>query len=135
MITWLIPLTEQAFGFDPKADGYVLQAVGIFGGFYALYFTEKILRMLLKPDLEVGSSLYCEDSTELDWFILSSHFILFIQFKLIKNTHTQSIKHITSLEYSLLIGQSQTQHITVFLMKKKQIYIFIYSYITNTAVA
>lgn len=54
LFTWLIPLIEQAFGFDPKADGYVLQAVGIFGGFYALYFTEKILRMLLKPGHEVG---------------------------------------------------------------------------------
>lgn len=86
--SWLIPLTEQAFGFDPKADGYVFQAVGIFGGFYALYFTEKILRMILKPDHEVGSSQYYEDSKELDWFIFI-HFELFILFKLMKK-HTNS---------------------------------------------
>ncbi|XP_056118348.1 metal cation symporter ZIP8 isoform X1 [Rhinichthys klamathensis goyatoka] len=49
-----LQLIPEAFGFDPKADGYVLQAVGIFGGFYALYFTEKILRMLLKPGHEHG---------------------------------------------------------------------------------
>lgn len=61
--TWLLPLIEQAFGFDPKADGYVLQAVGIFGGFYALYVTEKILRIVLKPEHEVGSSQNYEDWT------------------------------------------------------------------------
>lgn len=51
-----LQLIPEAFGFDPKADGYVLQAVGIFGGFYALYFTEKILRMVLKPEDEHGHS-------------------------------------------------------------------------------
>lgn len=43
----------QALGFDPKTDNYVLKAVGIFGGFYLLFFTEKILKMLLKTDHEV----------------------------------------------------------------------------------
>uniref|UniRef100_A0A673J7I6 Zinc transporter ZIP8-like n=1 Tax=Sinocyclocheilus rhinocerous TaxID=307959 RepID=A0A673J7I6_9TELE len=47
-----LQLIPEAFGFDPKADGYVLQAVGIFGGFYALYVTEKILRIVLKPEHE-----------------------------------------------------------------------------------
>ncbi|XP_043113088.1 metal cation symporter ZIP8 isoform X2 [Puntigrus tetrazona] len=47
-----LQLIPEAFGFDPKADGYVLQAVGIFGGFYALYITEKILRIVLKPEYE-----------------------------------------------------------------------------------
>lgn len=41
-------------GFDPKTDNYVLNAVGIFGGFYVLFFTEKILKMVLKTDHEVG---------------------------------------------------------------------------------
>ncbi len=59
--TRLLPLIEQAFGFDPKADGYVLQAVGIFGGFYVLYITERILRIVLKPKHEVGSSQDYED--------------------------------------------------------------------------
>uniref|UniRef100_A0A8C1JB48 Solute carrier family 39 member 8 n=1 Tax=Cyprinus carpio TaxID=7962 RepID=A0A8C1JB48_CYPCA len=49
-----LQLIPEAFGFDPKADGYVFQAVGIFGGFYALYVTEKILRMVLKPEQEQG---------------------------------------------------------------------------------
>uniref|UniRef100_A0A673IX46 Zinc transporter ZIP8-like n=1 Tax=Sinocyclocheilus rhinocerous TaxID=307959 RepID=A0A673IX46_9TELE len=44
----------EAFGFDPKADGYIFQAVGIFGGFYALYVTEKILRIVLKTEHEHG---------------------------------------------------------------------------------
>ncbi|XP_058654462.1 metal cation symporter ZIP8 isoform X2 [Onychostoma macrolepis] len=47
-----LQLIPEAFGFDPKADGYVFQAVGIFGGFYALYITEKILRIVLKAEHE-----------------------------------------------------------------------------------
>uniref|UniRef100_A0A8C1TEY9 Solute carrier family 39 member 8 n=1 Tax=Cyprinus carpio TaxID=7962 RepID=A0A8C1TEY9_CYPCA len=49
-----LQLIPEAFGFDPKADGYIFQAVGIFGGFYVLYVTEKILRIVLKPDHEHG---------------------------------------------------------------------------------
>ncbi|XP_026136106.1 zinc transporter ZIP8 isoform X1 [Carassius auratus] len=45
-----LQLIPEAFGFDPKADGYVFEAVGIFGGFYVLYVTEKILRIVLKPE-------------------------------------------------------------------------------------
>lgn len=47
----------QALGFDPKADNYVTKAVGIFGGFYLLFFTERILKMILKTDHEVKRSL------------------------------------------------------------------------------
>lgn len=43
----------QALGFDPKKDNYILNAIGIFGGFYLLFFTEKVLKMLLKTDQEV----------------------------------------------------------------------------------
>uniref|UniRef100_A0A672P5P8 Solute carrier family 39 member 8 n=1 Tax=Sinocyclocheilus grahami TaxID=75366 RepID=A0A672P5P8_SINGR len=49
-----LQLIPEAFGFDPKADGYIFQAVGIFGGFYALYVTEKILRIVLKTEHEHG---------------------------------------------------------------------------------
>ncbi|XP_073676445.1 metal cation symporter ZIP8-like [Garra rufa] len=49
-----LQLIPEAFGFDPSADGYVFKAVGIFGGFYALYVTEKILRIILKPEHEHG---------------------------------------------------------------------------------
>lgn len=44
----------QALGFDPKQDNYTLKAVGIFGGFYLLFFMEKILKMSLKTEHQVG---------------------------------------------------------------------------------
>ncbi|KAM3842924.1 metal cation symporter ZIP14, partial [Diretmus argenteus] len=45
-----------ALGFDPKVDNYVLNAIGIFGGFYLLYFTEKVLKMALRVEHEPGHS-------------------------------------------------------------------------------
>ncbi|KAI7801662.1 solute carrier family 39 member 8 [Triplophysa rosa] len=47
-----LQLIPEALGFDPKVDKYVPQAVGIFGGFYLLYFTEKILKIILKVEHE-----------------------------------------------------------------------------------
>lgn len=38
----------QAFGFNPKTDNYVEKAVAVFGGFYLLFFFERMLKMLLK---------------------------------------------------------------------------------------
>ncbi|XP_007235873.3 metal cation symporter ZIP8 [Astyanax mexicanus] len=46
----VLQLIPEALGFDPKADDYILNAVGIFGGFYLLFFTEKVLKMALKAD-------------------------------------------------------------------------------------
>ncbi|XP_066498728.1 metal cation symporter ZIP8 [Hoplias malabaricus] len=51
-----LQLIPEALGFDPKADNYVQNAVGIFGGFYLLFFTEKILKMFLKTENEHGHS-------------------------------------------------------------------------------
>ncbi|XP_060781637.1 metal cation symporter ZIP8 [Neoarius graeffei] len=48
----VLQLIPEALGFDPKADNYVSNAVGIFGGFYLLYFTEKVLKIALKADPE-----------------------------------------------------------------------------------
>lgn len=48
----VLQLIPEALGFDPKADNYVAKAVGIFGGFYALFFVEKVLKMALKVDHE-----------------------------------------------------------------------------------
>ncbi|KAM6961247.1 metal cation symporter ZIP8 [Aplochiton taeniatus] len=48
----VLQLIPEALGFDPKADNYVLKAIGIFGGFYILYFTENVLKMALRVDLE-----------------------------------------------------------------------------------
>ncbi|XP_041077651.1 metal cation symporter ZIP8 isoform X2 [Polyodon spathula] len=52
----VLQLIPEAFGFDPKVDNYVLQAVGIFGGFYILYFTEKLLQLVLKTEHQHGHS-------------------------------------------------------------------------------
>lgn len=46
-------MNPQALGFDPKSDNYVANAVGIFGGFYILFFMEKILKMSLGIEHEV----------------------------------------------------------------------------------
>lgn len=43
----------QALGLDPRDDNYVLDVVGIFGGFYILFFTERVLKIVLKADAEV----------------------------------------------------------------------------------
>uniref|UniRef100_A0AAR2INE1 Solute carrier family 39 member 8 n=1 Tax=Pygocentrus nattereri TaxID=42514 RepID=A0AAR2INE1_PYGNA len=49
----VLQLIPEALGFDPKADDYVSNAVGIFGGFYLLFFTERVLKIVLKADSEV----------------------------------------------------------------------------------
>ncbi|KAL7379517.1 hypothetical protein ABVT39_000618 [Epinephelus coioides] len=43
----VLQLIPEALGFDPKSDNYVANAVGIFGGFYMLFFVEKVLRLAL----------------------------------------------------------------------------------------
>ncbi|XP_051504221.1 metal cation symporter ZIP8-like [Myxocyprinus asiaticus] len=52
----VLQLIPEALGLDPKDDNYVLNAVGIFGGFYLLFITERILKMALKADSEFGHS-------------------------------------------------------------------------------
>ncbi|XP_026160047.1 zinc transporter ZIP8 [Mastacembelus armatus] len=52
----VLQLIPEALGFDPKTDKYVLNAVGIFGGFYFLFFMEKVLKMALRLDHEHGHS-------------------------------------------------------------------------------
>ncbi|KAM6917053.1 metal cation symporter ZIP8 isoform 1-T1 [Lycodopsis pacificus] len=52
----VLQLIPEALGFDPKVDNYVANAVGIFGGFYILFFVEKILKMSLRVDDEQGHS-------------------------------------------------------------------------------
>nr|KAF6432404.1 solute carrier family 39 member 8 [Rousettus aegyptiacus] len=44
----IFQLIPEAFGFNPKIDNYVEKAVAIFGGFYILFFFERMLKMLLK---------------------------------------------------------------------------------------
>ncbi|XP_028815581.1 zinc transporter ZIP8 [Denticeps clupeoides] len=48
----VLQLIPEALGFDPKSDNYILKAIGVFGGFYLLFFVEKVLKMILKPDVE-----------------------------------------------------------------------------------
>ncbi|XP_014895400.1 zinc transporter ZIP8 [Poecilia latipinna] len=52
----VLQLIPEALGFDPKADNYVAKAVGIFGGFYLLFFVEKILKMFFGIGHEHGHS-------------------------------------------------------------------------------
>lgn len=49
-------LIPEAFGFDPKNDGYILKSVAVFGGFYLLFFTERILKIALMVDGKHGHS-------------------------------------------------------------------------------
>ncbi|XP_058049019.1 metal cation symporter ZIP8 [Ahaetulla prasina] len=52
----IFQLIPEAFGFDPKEDNYVEKAVAIFGGFYILFFVERILKMILKTYSQMGHS-------------------------------------------------------------------------------
>eukprot|EP00062_Callorhinchus_milii_P021294 gi/632978043/ref/XP_007905683.1/ PREDICTED: zinc transporter ZIP14 [Callorhinchus milii] len=45
----LFQLIPEAFGFNPREDNYVSKSAVVFGGFYLFFFTEKILKMILKP--------------------------------------------------------------------------------------
>uniref|UniRef100_H2N028 Metal cation symporter ZIP14 n=1 Tax=Oryzias latipes TaxID=8090 RepID=H2N028_ORYLA len=44
----LFQLIPEAFGFDPLVDFYVSKSAVVFGGFYLFFFTEKVLKVLLK---------------------------------------------------------------------------------------
>ncbi|XP_061586684.1 metal cation symporter ZIP14 isoform X2 [Cololabis saira] len=46
--TAILQLLPEAFGFDPLVDFYVSKSAVVFGGFYLFFFTEKILKVLLK---------------------------------------------------------------------------------------
>ncbi|KAM8760267.1 metal cation symporter ZIP14 isoform 1-T3 [Acanthopagrus schlegelii] len=46
--TAILQLLPEAFGFDPMVDLYVSKSAVVFGGFYLFFFTEKVLRVLLK---------------------------------------------------------------------------------------
>uniref|UniRef100_A0A8C6ACF7 Metal cation symporter ZIP14 n=1 Tax=Marmota marmota marmota TaxID=9994 RepID=A0A8C6ACF7_MARMA len=48
----LFQLIPEAFGFNPLEDYYVPKSAMVFGGFYLFFFTEKILKMLLKQKNE-----------------------------------------------------------------------------------
>ncbi|KAK5909340.1 hypothetical protein CesoFtcFv8_003280 [Champsocephalus esox] len=44
----LFQLIPEAFGFNPMVDNYVSKSAVVFAGFYLFFFTEKVLRVLLK---------------------------------------------------------------------------------------
>ncbi|XP_039615115.1 metal cation symporter ZIP8 [Polypterus senegalus] len=60
----VLQLIPEAFGFDPKVDDYVFQAVAIFGGFYLLFFLEKVLKIILKADQHGHSHSHLSPSEE-----------------------------------------------------------------------
>ncbi|KAI5613349.1 zinc transporter ZIP14 precursor [Silurus asotus] len=45
----LFQLIPEAFGFNPMESYYVSKSAVVFGGFYLFFFTEKVLKMILKP--------------------------------------------------------------------------------------
>ncbi|KAM9193528.1 metal cation symporter ZIP8 [Mergus octosetaceus] len=64
----IFQLIPEAFGFDPKVDNYIEKAVAVFGGFYILFFVERILKVILKiynqtdhNDLGNGEQNQCQD--------------------------------------------------------------------------
>lgn len=50
----LFQLIPEAFGFDPLEAYYVSKSAVVFGGFYLFFFTEKVLKMILKPKNKGG---------------------------------------------------------------------------------
>ncbi|XP_053434797.1 metal cation symporter ZIP14 isoform X2 [Nycticebus coucang] len=60
----LFQLIPEAFGFNPMEDYYVSKSAVVFGGFYLFFFTEKILKMLLKQKNEhhQGHSHYTSET-------------------------------------------------------------------------
>ncbi|TWW72522.1 metal cation symporter ZIP8 [Takifugu flavidus] len=50
----VLQLIPEALGFDPDTDSYVSNATGICGGFYILFFVEKLLKMALKVEHQHG---------------------------------------------------------------------------------
>ncbi|KAG8441125.1 hypothetical protein GDO86_006754 [Hymenochirus boettgeri] len=62
----LLQLIPEAFGFNPLEDSYVLSSTVIFGGFYLFFFTEKVLKMVLKQKHEHGHSHYSADTRKQD---------------------------------------------------------------------
>ncbi|KAJ7414414.1 hypothetical protein BTVI_41143 [Pitangus sulphuratus] len=59
----IFQLIPEAFGFDPKVDNYVEKAVAVFGGFYILFFVERILKVILKIYNQTGHN-YFENGEE-----------------------------------------------------------------------
>ncbi|XP_015425455.1 PREDICTED: zinc transporter ZIP8 [Myotis davidii] len=54
----IFQLIPEAFGFNPKTDNYVEKAVAVFGGFYLLFFFERMLKMLLKTYGQICESIF-----------------------------------------------------------------------------
>ncbi|XP_007890061.1 metal cation symporter ZIP8 [Callorhinchus milii] len=46
----ILQLIPEAFGLMPQDNDYILKSVVVLGGFYLLFFIEKILKILLQPD-------------------------------------------------------------------------------------
>uniref|UniRef100_A0A8C2PNV3 Metal cation symporter ZIP14 n=1 Tax=Cyprinus carpio TaxID=7962 RepID=A0A8C2PNV3_CYPCA len=58
----LFQLIPEAFGFNPMEDYYVSKSAVVFGGFYLFFFTEKILKMILKPKDKVSFGFHWKHS-------------------------------------------------------------------------
>nr|XP_033812790.1 zinc transporter ZIP8 [Geotrypetes seraphini]XP_033812798.1 zinc transporter ZIP8 [Geotrypetes seraphini] len=52
----IFQLIPEALGLDPKIDNYIERSVAVFGGFYILFFIERIIKMALKMYEKDGHS-------------------------------------------------------------------------------
>ncbi|KFQ63885.1 Zinc transporter ZIP14, partial [Pelecanus crispus] len=57
----LFQLIPEAFGFNPQEAYYVSKSAVVFGGFYLFFFTEKVLKMLLKQKDQVRLRRGCSE--------------------------------------------------------------------------
>ncbi|CAH2275103.1 zinc transporter ZIP14 isoform X2 [Pelobates cultripes] len=62
----LLQLIPEAFGFNPLEDSYVSTSAVLFGGFYLFFFTEKVLKMILKQKHEHGHSHFTTETSKRD---------------------------------------------------------------------
>uniref|UniRef100_A0A8C3BA85 Solute carrier family 39 member 8 n=1 Tax=Cairina moschata TaxID=8855 RepID=A0A8C3BA85_CAIMO len=78
----IFQLIPEAFGFDPKVDNYIEKAVAVFGGFYILFFVERILKVILKIYNQLKLHGHRKENR-----ILSIHKLYFVDLEHIQNLH------------------------------------------------
>uniref|UniRef100_A0A8B9QRE7 Solute carrier family 39 member 8 n=1 Tax=Anas platyrhynchos TaxID=8839 RepID=A0A8B9QRE7_ANAPL len=85
----IFQLIPEAFGFDPKVDNYIEKAVAVFGGFYILFFVERVLKVILKIYNQVMKGVTNCASLTLKYLMhfMSIHKLYFVDLEHIQNLH------------------------------------------------
>ncbi|XP_012682266.2 metal cation symporter ZIP8 [Clupea harengus] len=100
----VLQLIPEALGFDPKTDKYVLKAIGIFGGFYILFFVERVLKMALGLDHEHGHAPPPPQQNSEE----KSDIITVTSFSHISLNNTNTINHSVTNSVANLINNDMT---------------------------